>query len=307
MSRLSALLSVALSSSVILQGPQVFRLTADAVLVDVSVLKDGRTVPGLTIKDFELRDNGVVQTAQLLPADLPLDVTLVLDKSGSVESIQEQLRAELTGITTLLEPTDQIQVIAFGQRVQVIVPRQAASGTLDIEPKPLGGMTALNDALLLSLTERADRRFRRLVVVFTDGLDNASWLSSRALSEVAKRSEALLMMIVSGRPPAFDTLDRLMRNAQTAGGVLPESMTSLFANTSLDPYVDAAKTTGGDVLDRPARADVASSFAALLRTVRTRYVLAYTPVGVPQAGWHTIKVRVPSKAVDVRARQGYVK
>jgi hypothetical protein len=103
-----------------------------------------------------LRDNGVVQTAQLLPADLPLDVTLVLDKSGSVESIQEQLRAELTGITTLLEPTDQIQVIAFGQRVQVIVPRQAASGTLDIEPKPLGGMTALNDALLLSLTERAD-------------------------------------------------------------------------------------------------------------------------------------------------------
>jgi hypothetical protein len=115
------------------------------------------------------------------------------------------------------------------------------------------------------------------------------------------------MMIVSGRPPAFDTLDRLMRNAQTAGGVLPESMTSLFANTSLDPYVDAAKNKlGATCWIRPSKARCCQFFQRLSsgRCVHWFRSSLHASWCVPQARLaQPIKCAAfHRKAVDVRAR-----
>src|SRR5215471_17354195 len=62
-----------------------FRAFTDVVSVDVSV-KNGRVpVGGLTPADFELRDNGVVQAIDAVSIEtVPIDVTLIVDLSGSV-------------------------------------------------------------------------------------------------------------------------------------------------------------------------------------------------------------------------------
>jgi len=77
------------------QDPQAtFRTSTNRVSVDVSVRREGRPVTGLAATDFELFDNGVKQNViELSYEQLPIDVTVALDVSGSVTgSLLDQLR-----------------------------------------------------------------------------------------------------------------------------------------------------------------------------------------------------------------------
>jgi hypothetical protein len=90
-----------------------------------------------------------------------------------------------------------------------------------------------------------------------------------------------------------------------AGGP-PLGPLNLAAQFDLGPYLNAARSTGGDVYDRPDDADLAMAFAGLFDTIRQRYVLGYTRRGVRQDGWHKLSVSVPkSRGLTIRAREGY--
>ena len=61
----------------------VFRGGTDMVSVPVSVRTVDKAVAGLKASDFELMDNGVVQSIQSFAIETqPIDVTLLLDLSG---------------------------------------------------------------------------------------------------------------------------------------------------------------------------------------------------------------------------------
>jgi len=53
-------------------------------------------------------------------------------------------------------------------------------------------------------------------------------------------------------------------------------------------------------------AKLSRAFAEILRESRERYLLSYTPTGVPAGGWHEVIVRVPGRRAEVRARPGYL-
>ena len=84
-------LAVALIAAALpLSGPslasqkQAFSSGALGVRVDVLVTDGSKPVAGLTASDFELRDNGVVQTIDVLDAsDVPVNAVLALDTSAS--------------------------------------------------------------------------------------------------------------------------------------------------------------------------------------------------------------------------------
>jgi hypothetical protein len=46
-------------------------------------------------------------------------------------------------------------------------------------------------------------------------------------------------------------------------------------------------------------------FAQALREMKTRYILSYTPRGVPREGWHALEVKLTRREGDVTARRGY--
>src|SRR5438874_1324230 len=65
---------------------RVFRSGVDGVTITVSVRSNNRPVAGLTGADFVLTDNGVEQELSTLAAEnVPLDLTLLLDLSSSVD------------------------------------------------------------------------------------------------------------------------------------------------------------------------------------------------------------------------------
>ena len=258
-----------------------FRAFTDVVSIDVSV-KDGRVpVAGMTTADFELRDNGVVQQIDALSIEtVPIDVTLVVDLSGSVIPNIKDFRSDVEKFVAMLRPTERARIVSFSTDVRQDLPMQPPGGRAQIDWEQ-GGATSLNDALLYGLLwpETADRR--HLVIAFTDGFDTFSIVPSESIPAVAGRIEVVLHAV-------------LVEHSESS---------SEFFRESLDALREAVYRTGGEVHRLSKALD---DFTQIVADFRASYVLRYTPKGVARPGWHTVDVQVMRRGkFTVRARQGY--
>jgi Mg-chelatase subunit ChlD len=210
-----------------------------------------------------------------------VSVVLVLDTSGSLAGQRlEQLILAVQKTAEILRPADEVHLVTFavhtvlhtGSARAPAAIRAALSGVM------AGGTTAIWDGLAsgLALAAASDARNRSLVLLFTDGLENASWLSEKAAGECVDRSDAVVYLI---RPPEAPPAGALRALVQRSGGSV----------------VDAS-----DFSELPER------FVSVLEEFRARYRLTYEPMGVGTGdGWHRLGVRIKGRRADVRARDGY--
>jgi len=260
-----------------------FAVSVDTVMLDVSVMLDGELVQDLTADDFEVKDDGVVQDADLVSGDeRALQAVLVLDTSSSVagrrlDSLKRAAKAFIGG----LSPEDAVSVIAFSHRVYALPsdPHDHARLIRAVEDLTSGGSTALNDAVFAGLLRSEGGSGRPMVLVFSDNADRLSWLEPRPVLEAARMLNGVVYGVLSADPGSED---------QARGGLLGE-MVDLTGGTVL--------TTGSG--------DLVGVFRRILATVQSRYVLRYVPRGVKTAGWHPIQVRLKRAEGEVRARSGY--
>ena len=259
---------------------QVFSSRAEIVRVDVLVLKDGKPMRNLGAADFEIKDNGVLQQVELLSAEeMPLNVVLALDHSDSLTGnrlgdLRNAGRALLDGLTN----RDGAALVTFGSAVtaasELTRDRGAVRSALDRPAS--GGQTALIDGCFAGLMLGAAEVGRSLLLVFSDGLDTASFLTGDAVLGSARRADVVTYAVVSGN-----------------------KLRQSFLR-------DLTEATGGDVIEVGGTKDVGATFVRLLNEYRQRYLLSYTPTGVTKDGWHRIDVRVKQRNVTVRARPGYL-
>lgn len=257
------------------QAPAGFTIRTERVLVDVSVTSGDEPVSNLGIADFRVFDDGIEQVATLLASDeQEAGLVLVLDMSSSVLSSLDAVRATSTAVTQRLNERDAVALIGFNERIQRIVPWtsdfRAATSALDIAR---GGDSSLFDALCAGLALASDFPGRASVLVVTDGLDTSSFLSFAALRESARRSNAALHAVVTGKS----------------------------ATPDLDSLVDFS---GGERLSAASN-DLPLRIEQLLNYLRQRYVLAFSPSERAAVGWHSLRVEVPTRRVRIRARPGY--
>jgi len=170
----------------------VFTSRTQGVIVDALVTERNRPVTGLTVADFELRDNGVLQTiAAVEISDAPLNAVLALDMSASSAGQRLiDLRAGSAALVKGLRPRDRLGLTTFnhavGSRVPLTEESAAVSPVLDrLEPE---GETAVLDGVFAALMTTLAEPGRSLVIVFTDGRDTASWLVSEEVVESARRT-----------------------------------------------------------------------------------------------------------------------
>ena len=123
---------------------------------------------------------------------------------------------------------------------------------------------------------------RSLVVVFSDGEDNMSWLDAPRVKAQAARSNALVQVVgLSARSP----LGASPRTSRTCGEV--------------------AEQTGGRFWRANSSARLGDAFRAIIEAMNTRYVLRYDPGAAAKPGYHRIEIRLKGVKGDVRARRGY--
>jgi VWFA-related protein len=261
------------------QAPS-FAARTDAVRVDVLVTENGRPVAGLDADDFEIHDNGVRQRVDLVSFEkIPLNLLLTLDVSASVSGERlTHLRQAASAVLRDLRSEDQAALVTFGDAVVVHGGLTHDFSTIDAalaRARP-GGRTALLDAIYAAVIVGEADAGRPLLLVFSDGVDTASWLTASQFLRTAQKSDAVIYSV-------------------TVGGTSP-----LLGDLSL--------ATGGSVLDIASTADLQKAFRDVLDEFRHRYLVSYTPTGVPSAGWHAlaVKVRAAGKDVRIKARPGYL-
>jgi Ca-activated chloride channel family protein len=254
-----------------------FSSRLDAVRVDVLVTDGGEPVQGLQASDFEVLDNGARQSVDLVSfEELPLNVMLALDLSASLEGgrlahLREASHVLLGG----LKAGDRAGLITFSRAVVARAPLSADLARVrDALDRAEGSTdTALVDASFAGLMMSEAASGRSLLIVFTDGVDTASWLTADEVLETARRSDVVVYGVeVGGRGLGF--LRKLTEGS------------------------------GGRLLDVESTRDLNTAFSTILEEFRQRYLISYSPRGTPANGWHRLEVRVKGRRA-VKARPGY--
>lgn len=259
-----------------------FRASADVVTVGVSVQRGGRPVRGLQLADFTLLDNGVAQQLTGISYEaLPVDLTVVLDVSGSVTGpVIDQLRRAVNDVRRSLRPQDRLRLLTFNMAVRRLVDFDDGASAVDaafpgVRP---GGGSAVRDALAVALASGSSPSRRHLIILFSDGVDGSSVGTPETLLALARATTPTVFVVLAkpGRVPSDQV------------------------------YTDLAAETGGRVASLLPTDNLGNSLRGALEQFRSAYVLSYVPVGVERVGAHTLEVRVNRPGLDVRARRGYV-
>ena len=286
---------------------QVFKVSVDAVRVDVLVMDGNRPVGGLTGADFELRDRGVLQQIDAVSyEDVPLRVMLALDVSQSVEGQPlVDLKDAASAVAGMLAPADRGALMTFSGSLGLAAAWTGDKARLNaaITATEAGGATALHDAAYAALMLRDTEPGRTLVIVFSDGNDTASWLPGQAVIDVAQRSDAVVYTV--GLPNDGPVLPGYRVDFRSGIQARPPNLAPpLLLETFL---TGLAAETGGRALNAGRSDQLRDTFVKIVTEFRSRYLITYTPQGVDTGGWHPLEVKLNNRRGAITARRGYLR
>jgi len=251
----------------------------------------GTFVSGIRQGDFQVFEDGVPQAVRYFShEDIPVTVGLVIDNSGSMRSKRAEVIAAALAFARTSNPQDQMFVVNFNERVSFGLPEatpftdQVPQLEVALSRVAAGGMTALYDAVGAAL-ERLDagNRDKKVLIVISDGADNASKLKLPQIMAQARKSEAIIYTI-----GLFDAED-----------------------DDGNPHVLAqlSKDTGGEAFLPKSAAEVSLICERIARELRIQYTIAYVPANRKADGTYRairVKASAPGQSgLLVRTRAGY--
>jgi VWFA-related protein len=145
-----------------------------------------------------------------------------------------------------------------------------------------GDDAALYNCLLLTVKDTARLQGRKVIVVFSNGPDNASTVPPEDVAELAQSTGTIIYMIST-------------QQAQQE----PVS-TAVFERMS--------KATGGKAYFAKSWKDEKQAFASIRDDLAHLYSLSYYPQPNPNRGWRSITVKLVGKNLQkyhIRTRDGY--
>lgn len=317
---------------------EVIRVNTALVSVPVSVLdRQGRFVSNLRREDFSVFENGIEQPiAYFEPAEKPFTVALILDTSPSTQFNLWEIKEAAIAFASQLRPQDRVLVVSFNEQVLLLTEAtndlNAVTSVIQ-QNATTGNATRLYDAVDLVIKERLNKiKGRKAIVLFTDGVDTASYLAT--YQSTLREAEELDALIY---PIKYDTSDyqRAMQGAgsvtivtsssnwpfgsssstqtiysgQSNGGA-PMPGTSKADYERADKYLhELAEKTGGRLNQANDTAQLAQAFSRIAEELRRQYSLGYYPqTSAGTSGERRqIKVRVHQPNLAVRARDSYMR
>jgi len=272
----------------------VFRAGTELVAISVSVKRGNAPVGTLATKDFALFDNEIAQTIEAVTIEsVPLDVTLMMDTSGSTSGALDRMKRDVATIAGMLRPDDRFRLLTIGLTVDTSVRWQPAGRTIALAMEAVPGISLVYDALAVALAHEPDAGRRHLIVAMTDGEDCGSIVDGPRIVGMSGRSEAVLHWIW-----VSDSGDRP-----------PHSINAWCTPSDaheMDYVGQAADQTGGAKHKSHFGDPAIKAFAQILDEFRRSYVLRYSPNGVTGRGWHRVRVEVPGQpGYSIKARSGY--
>ncbi len=268
------------------------RVNANLVILSATVVDhQNALVSGLGERNFQVYENHVLQSIEHFShEDIPVTVGLVIDNSGSMGPKRADVIAAALSFAGSSNPLDQMFVVNFNEHVSYgLPPAILFTGRQDQLQRALStirtiGETALYDAIATAIDHlKLGKCEKKILIVISDGGDNASKHTLAQITELAKASNAIIYAI-----GIFDDQD-----GDQNPGVLKRF----------------AKETGGEAFFPTSSTEIVSICDKIAQDIRNQYTIAYVPSTAQTAGsYQSVEVKANSPGrghFTVRTRTGY--
>jgi VWFA-related protein len=271
----------------------VMTLESDVHLVQIPVYSTNRS---LSAGDVSVKEEGATRPVDRVIAaeDAPLVVALVLDVSKSMEEWVLHLEQAALEFVESLDERDRVMVVAFDSVARVALWPTSDQARIEraIQHLPVRGLTALNDAMIMSLLQLQSTGSRRAMVVMSDGVDTTSVFSQGDVEEVARRSAVptyVLMLNPIYEPPP----SRL-------GGSTMQVRSSEVRSQAR--FRRLGKASGGDSFILRSLDELSSYWSAIAKDLRGQSLVIYRPSPSGPV-WRSIEVSL-KRGGSLRAPSG---
>ena len=295
----AALWILAASAGARAQEPPTYSESAGAEYVLLPVLVfdgKGRFVDGLDRKDFRVRVDGTAVQLDTFDRDdaAPVSFAFLLDTSGSMHLARklETAKNAIRSIIRARQAGDDFALFSFSEgEVRLIT--DFATDTLPLLRELYGleaaGRTALFDAVATTPSRMVrGKNGKRAIVLFTDGVDNASEIDAVKMAEILQQV-SVPVYTVGMKNRAFAPMTDAERE-----------------ELSVDNLRMLAASSGGKMFLVSGEDDMRPLAAQIGAEVRKQYLLGFTPTGRGEVKYRIVFVGLAKPGRwDVRVRRGY--
>jgi VWFA-related protein len=275
------------------QETPTFSASSELVVLHVTVRdRRGAYVSGLTQEAFNVIEDGQAQRVRLFTdTDTPATIGLLIDSSGSMYQYRPITIAGATAFADASHSQDEIFALAFNEHVTAVLPpdspftsdgrvlRSALERNVSSR-----GRTALYDAIAGGVAYLArGTRERKVLVLLSDGGDNASRMTKDDAVHKAQSSNAVIYTIALVEPGSRDANPQLLKELSLA--------------------------SGGESYRPDDADDITEVLGNIARDIRHTYTIGYVPTNTARDGaYRSVRVVVtapPGRPLVVRSRTGY--
>jgi Ca-activated chloride channel homolog len=254
--------------------------------------KKGRFITDLGKDDFLVTENKKEQVIQEFTAetDLPLRIAILIDTSNSIrDRFKFEQEAAIAFVSSVIRPReDKAMIVSFDTSAEMASdliddPEKLAKTIRNLRP---GGGTSLYDAIYFAcrdklIEDQPRHKFRRAVIIVSDGDDNQSRVTRDQALEMAQKADVVLYSISTNISKIESDGDKVLK------------------------YY--AAETGGKAFFPFKVEDLEQSFENIANELRHQYNIAYKPEPLKTDGlFHAVELRVRNrKDLVVHVRKGY--
>jgi VWFA-related protein len=296
----------------------------------------GRLVPDLTRDQFQIDDNGARQELTLFGNEIqPITVVMLLDRSTSMRRNFELVEKAAEQFVNVMLPADKARIGSFSDRIQVD-PRDFTSDHDELlkilrTELQFEGPTPLWNAVNVGITALLHQQGRRVILVFTDGMDAPMNFSNNnsSLKDVMKRAEEENVMVYAigfagsaggsrptgsgggyGGPPGGGYGGGRGHGGYGGGGRGYGGggyggRRTMQSDKPDEGLPKIASATGGGYFELTSTDDLASTFTRVADELHHQYALGFTPSKL-DGKMHTLALKLTQTGMTARARKSYL-
>jgi len=268
-----------------------FTSKTDLVPLYATVMdKHKNSVTTLTRDNFKIYEDKILQKIKdFRREDVPVSICIVVDNSGSMREKRLRVAAAAMTFVKTSNPQDEVCIVNFNE--DYYLDRDFTSNPDDLkdalEKIDSRGGTAFYDSLIASLDHLRDsgKKAKKVLLVITDGVDNASRSTLEQTERAAHESEVVIYTIGLFSDERGRDLSR--------------------AKKALNTISDAS---GGVAFFPNEVREVEAIATQIAHDIRNQYVMTYVPAESEEGRFHAISVVAEARGLDkltVRTRTGY--
>jgi len=267
----------------------VFKADTRLKVLQVSVVdKNGKLLTDIPQSSFKVFEDKVEQPIKVFRReDVPVSMGLLIDNSGSMREKRVKVAAASLALVKASNPQDEVFIVNFNDEAFLDQPFTSEIKKLEeaLDRLDTRGGTAMRDAISLAMdyTKQNAKKDKKVLLVITDGNDNASDITPEQLLRKVQQSDGMLLYCI---------------------GLLSEEEPR-EATAAKRALKQLAEASGGVVYYPKDLAEVERITPQIAHEIRNQYIIAYSPLNQNLDGtYRQIRVSVAGHG-DARTQKGY--